>query len=76
MSKIVGLEQFKLVKESNIGFIVYSDDAAKTIHQSKCDTITEGKFASNGDGFHWFSTIDMAKKSFSVVMCDACKPND
>lgn len=77
MSRIEGLEQFKLVKESNIGFIVFSDDAAKTIHQSKCGIITEGKFASNdGNGFHWFSTIDMAKKSFSLVMCDACKPGD
>lgn len=77
MSRIEGLEQFKLVKGSNIGFIVFSDDAAKTIHQSKCDVITEGKFASSdGNGFHWFSTIEMARKSFSIVMCDACKPGD
>lgn len=76
MSKIESLEQFKLVKGSNFGFIVYSDETAKTIHQSKCDSITEGKFASNGDGFHWFSTIDMARKSFSIIVCDACKPGD
>jgi len=77
MSKIDSIEQFKLVRESNVGFIVFSDDSAKTIHQNGCHTITEGKFASsNGDGFHWFSTIDMAKKSFTLVMCDACKPGN
>jgi hypothetical protein len=76
MSRIEGLEQFKLVKGSNIGFIVFSDDTAKTIHQSKCDVITENKFASSGgSGFHWFSTVEMARKSFSIVMCDACKPD-
>lgn len=76
MSKIESLEQFKLVKESNLGFIVFSDDTTKTIHQSKCDSMTEGKFANSDDGFHWFSTIDMARKSFSVTICDACKPSD
>lgn len=76
MSKIESLEQFKLVKGSNFGFIVFSDDTSKTIHQSKCDFITEGKFASDGNGFHWFSSIDIAKKSFSLTMCDACKPGD
>ncbi|MFI5416763.1 MAG: hypothetical protein ACHQW9_01785, partial [Nitrososphaerales archaeon] len=74
MSKIESLEQFKLVKESNLGFIVFTDDTSKTIHQSKCDSITEGKFASSENGFHWFSTIGMAKKSFSIIICDTCKP--
>ena len=76
MSRIDGIEQFKLVKESNVGFIVLSDGPAKTIHQSKCDAITENKFASSdGNAFHWFSTIEMARKSFDIVMCAACKPN-
>jgi len=76
MSKIQSLEQFKLVKVSNFGFIVFTNDASKTIHQSKCESITEGKFADNIDGFHWFSTIAMAKKSFSLTTCESCKPSD
>lgn len=76
MSKISTLEQFKLVRESDVGFIVFSDDIAKTIHQNGCDTITEGKFAdSNGNGFHWFFTMEMAKKEFDIAKCDACKPD-
>lgn len=76
MSRIESPEQFKLVKESNVGFIVFSDDSAKTIHQSRCESITENKFASSdGNAFHWFSTIEMARKSFDIVMCSACKPN-
>jgi hypothetical protein len=77
MSKIESVEQFKLVKESNLGFIVFSDDISKTVHRSKCDMMTEDKFTSNGgNDFHWFSTITMAEKFFSLVMCDACKPSD
>jgi len=76
VSKIESMEQFKLVKESNLGFIVFSDDMSKTVHRSKCDMMTEGKFTSNGNDFHWFSTIAMAEKSFSLVLCDACKPSD
>ncbi len=76
MSRIDGIEQFKLVKGSNVGFIVFSDDAAKTVHQSKCYVITEAKFASSsGNGFHWFSTVDMARKSFDIALCDVCKPD-
>ncbi|MBI5147405.1 MAG: hypothetical protein HZA84_09385 [Thaumarchaeota archaeon] len=76
MSKIESLEQFKLVKDSNLGFIVFSNNTSKTIHRSKCDSITESKFSDNVDGFHWFSTIGMAKKSFGIIMCDACRPSD
>ncbi|MBM2852715.1 MAG: hypothetical protein HW420_1262 [Candidatus Nitrosotenuis sp.] len=39
MSKIDSLEQFKRVKESNLGFIVFSDGISKTIHQSNCGII-------------------------------------
>jgi hypothetical protein len=75
LSKIESLEQFKLVKDSNLGFIVFSGEAP-IIHQSKCDSITEGKFAESDEKFHWFSTIAMAKKSFSITICDACRPSD
>ena len=76
MSKIESLEQFKRVKESNLGFIVFSDDVSKTIHQINCDIITESKFTNNGNGFHWFASMSMAEKSFSLVLCDTCKPSD
>lgn len=77
MSKIENLEQFKLVKKSNLGFIVFSDNTSKTIHQNKCDVIGEDKFTGNDSNeFHWFSTIAMAEKSFSLVLCDICKPSD
>jgi len=76
VSKIKNLEQFKLVKKSNLGFIIFSDDTSKSIHQSKCNMITENKFTNNSNEFHWFATISMAEKSFSFVICDICKPSD
>lgn len=77
LSKIESIEQLRLVKESNFGFIVFSDEVSKTAHRSGCESITEEKFAgSNGIGFDWFSTLNMAEKSSGLTLCKSCSPAD
>lgn len=77
LSKIESVEQLRLVKESDFGFIVFSDEVSKTAHRSACESITEEKFAgSNGVGFDWFSTLNMAEKSSGLALCKSCKPAD
>lgn len=77
LSKIESIEQLRLVKESNFGFIVFSNESSKTAHRIACESITEEKFAENkGIGFDWFSTLSMAEKSPGLILCKSCSPAD
>ncbi|MEW6043528.1 MAG: hypothetical protein AB1608_04645 [Thermoproteota archaeon] len=75
MAKIQSTDEFKRIRESDFGFIVIFDGASNTLHQSSCDELTEDRFTnSEGDSFHWFSTLALAEKSFHVTPCNVCKP--
>jgi len=75
MSKIQNADEFKCIIESGLGFIVTSDNAANTLHQSKCTSLTNEAFSNlDENSLHWFSTIDIAEKLFIVTPCKSCNP--
>lgn len=75
MTKIQTIDEFNNIKKSEFGFIVVSDGATNTMHQSKCKNLDEGTYP-NKDGFtlYWFSTIAIAEKSFMITPCKECNP--
>jgi hypothetical protein len=75
MAKIQSTDEFKRIRESDFGFIVIFDGASNMLHQSDCDELTEDRFTnSEGNSFHWFSTLALAEKSFQITPCGVCKP--
>ena len=72
LTKIQSIQEFKQIKDASFGFIIVSNDVTSTLHQSKCNTLTDEGFSEQTH--HWFSTLNLAEKSFAVVMCDSCKP--
>jgi len=77
MVKIQNIDEFKSITESDSGFVVIFDGAANTLHQTKCTSLTNDMFSNqDGNSLHWFSTISLAEKSFTVTQCESCKPKD
>ncbi len=75
MAKIQNIDEFKSIRKSDFGFIVVFDGASNMLHQSRCQELTEDRFSdSEGDSFHWFSTLALAEKSFNITPCHTCKP--
>lgn len=77
MTKIQTIDEFKNIKKSEFGFIVVSDGATNTMHQSKCKDLGDSAYSNkDGNSLHWFSTIATAEKSFMITLCKECKPED
>jgi hypothetical protein len=75
MAKIQTIDEFKRIKESDFGFIVIFDGASNTLHQSRCENLTEDIFSNqDGNSLHWFSTIALAEKSYIITPCESCRP--
>lgn len=75
MAKIKNIDEFKLIRDGDFGFIVIFDGASNTLHQSNCSGLTDDTFAnSDGSAFHWFATLAVAEKSFNITPCGTCKP--
>jgi hypothetical protein len=75
VAKIQTLEEFVMIKKSDFGFIVIFDGASNTLHQSRCENLTDDSFANqDGASLYWFSTLSLAEKSFNVTPCKHCKP--
>ncbi|AJZ75348.1 hypothetical protein [Candidatus Nitrosotenuis cloacae] len=71
MTKIQTLDEFKKIKNVEFGLIVVCNKT-NTLHQSNCQTLKDEDFTKSE--YYWFATISLAEKSFDVMVCDSCKP--
>jgi len=74
MTKIQNLEEFKQIRDTKFGFIVAFDGTANVLHQNTCNNLTDDKFSNQETSHHWFSSLALAEKAFTVTICNACKP--
>ncbi len=78
MVKILSMDEFNRIKESDFGFIVISDDNS-IIHRPSCKSVKFDDFIKTKsviEKYHWFSTISLAEKEFSqITSCQNCNPD-